>query len=256
MLQIRSVATARGWRWIADGCALFRKSPLMWVFITLGLLCAFKLILLIPFIGVVAILAMPIILVGLMEGCRALDLGGELKPAYLLSGFVRNTAALAALGGLYLSGNLLIVLLITTLGGDALMQVLKFYTEQKVTPENIHQIRDAVSKATLAVLVGWLLSLPLTMACWFSPLLVYLHNMKPLQAMHASLSACWRNMMPFLVYGGILFVALVLVTPLSMATRILDLGMWLLAPLVIPSIYTSYKDIFPATATPPPGDAK
>ncbi len=256
MLQIRSVATARGWRWIVDGCALFRKSPLMWVFITLGLLCVFKLILLIPFIGVAAILVMPIILVGLMEGCRALDLGGELKPAYLLSGFVRNTAALAALGGMYLAGNLLIVLLITTLGGEALMQVLKFYAEQKVTPENIHQIRDAVSKATLAVLVGWLLSLPLTMACWFSPLLVYLHDMKPLQAMHASLSACWRNMMPFLVYGGILFVALVLVTPLSMATRILDLGMWLLAPVVIPSIYTSYKDIFPATDTPPPGDAK
>jgi len=36
-----------------------------------------------------------------------------------------------------------------------------------------------------------------------------------------------------------------------MATRILDLGMWLLAPLVIPSIYTGYKDIFPATGEPP-----
>ena len=228
----------------------------MWVFITLGLLCVFKLILWIPFIGVAAILAMPIILVGLMEGCRALDLGGELKPAYLLSGFLRNTAALVALGGMYLAGNLLIVLLITTLGGEALMQVLKFYAEQKVTPENIHLIRDAVSKATLAVLAGWALSLPLTMACWFSPLLVYLHDMKPLQAMQVSLSACWRNMMPFLIYGGVFFVALILVTPLSMATRILDLGLWLLAPIVIPSIYTSYKDIFPATATPPPGNAQ
>ena len=37
----------------------------------------------------------------------ALDLGRELKPAYLLSGFTRNTAALALLGALYLLGNLL-----------------------------------------------------------------------------------------------------------------------------------------------------
>ena len=246
MLHVRSVTAARGWRWIADGLALFQKSPLMWLMITLGLFVAYKLILFIPIIGVAAILLMPIVLVGLMEGCRALDLGQELKPGYLLSGFTRNTGALAMLGAVYLLGNLLIILIITTLGGEALMQVLKFMSEQKVTPENIHLIREAVSKATFAVVFGWLLSIPLVMACWFSPLLVYLHDLKILHAMGISLKACLQNMMPFLVYGAILFLALMLVTPLSMATRILDLGMWLLAPLVIPSIYVSYKDIFPA----------
>ncbi len=254
MVQIRSVAAARGWRWIAEGCALFRKSPLMWVMITLGLFCALKLILLIPFIGVVAMLAMPIVLVGLMEGCRALDTGNELKPAYLLSGFVRNTAALATLGGIFLLGNLLILLIISKLGGESLMQVLKFTSEQKVTPENVEVIRDAVSKATLSILIGWALSVPLTMACWFAPLLVYLHDMKPWAAMRISLSACVRNMSPFLIYGALLFLALILVTPVSMATHILDLGMWLLAPFLIPSLYTSYKDIFLVTDEPPPAN--
>jgi len=254
MVQVRSVAAARGWRWIAESFALFQKSPLMWLMITLGLFIAFKLIVLIPFIGVAAILLMPILLVGLMEGCRALDFGQELKPTYLLSGFTRNTAALATLGAIYLAGNLLIILVITMLGGDSLMQVLKFTSEQKVTSENIHLIREAISTATFAVLVGWLLSVPLVMACWFSPLLIYLHDMKIFTAMGVSLKACLQNMMPFLVYGAILFLALMLVTPVSLATRILDLGMWLLAPLVIPSIYTSYKDIFPATdAAPAPG---
>ena len=254
MTQIRAVAAFRGWRWIAEGFALFKKSPAMWVIITLGLFCAFKLILLIPFIGIVALLAMPIVLVGLMEGCRALHLGGELKPAYLLSGFLRNTAALALLGAIYLVGNLLIILIITTLGGDALMQVLKFSAEHKITPQNIDQIRDAVSTATVAVLAGWALSLPLMMACWFSPLLVYLHDMRPLPAMWLSLNAGLRNLLPFLVYGVMLFFALMIVTPISLATRILDLGLWLLAPVIIPSIYASYADIFPATdagAAPP-----
>lgn len=248
MIQVRSVAAARGWRWLAEGFVLFQKSPGMWLIITLGLFIAFKLVLLIPFIGVAAILLMPIILVGLMEGCRALDLGEALKPAYLLSGFTRNTAALAALGAVYLTGNLLIIMVISMLGGEALVEVLKFTAAQKVTPENIHEIREAVSKATFAVLVGWLLSIPLVMACWFSPLLVYLHDMKIAQALLVSLKACLQNMMPFLFYGGLILMALMAITPLSLATRILDLGMWLLAPLVIPSIYTGYKDIFPAAA--------
>lgn len=251
MVQVRSVAASRGWRWLGEGFALFQKNPAMWLMIIVGLFAAFKLILLIPIIGIAAILLMPIILVGLMEGCRALDLGRELKPAYLLSGFTRNTAALAMLGALYLAGNLLIVLLITMLGGEALMEVLKFTSAQKVTPENVPVIREAVSKATVAVLVGWLLSIPLLMAFWFSPLLVYLHDMKIPQALLVSLKACLQNMMPFLVYGGVLFFALMIVTPISLATKIFDLGMWLLAPWVIPSIYTSYKDIFPAAGATP-----
>lgn len=249
------MAAVRGWRWIAEGISLFQKSPLMWLAITFGLFIAYRLVLLIPVIGMAAILMMPIFFVGLMEGCRALDLGRPLKPGYLLSGFTRKTGALATLGATYLAGNLLIVLLITTLGGDALMQVLKFMSEQKVTPENIHTIRESVSKATFAVLAGWLLSVPLLMACWFSPLLVYLLDMKIAQAMWVSLRACLQNMTPFLIYGGLIFVALMAVTPLSLATRNLDLGMWLLAPLVIPSIYASYKDIFPANETSPAPDA-
>jgi hypothetical protein len=90
------------------------------------------------------------------------------------------------------------------------------------------------------------------MACWFSPLLVYLHDMRVFQALLVSLKACLLNMMPFLVYGGIVFIGLFLVTPLSLATGVIDLGMWLLAPIVIPSLYASYKDIFPA----PNGSAK
>src|SRR5688572_6075882 len=219
MLQVRSVAAARGWRWIAEGVVLFQKNPLMWVMITLGLFAAYKLILFIPFVGIAAVLVMPVILVGLMEGCRALDLGQALKPAYLLSGFTRNTIALITLGAIYLAGNLLIILVITQVGDDSLMQVLEFTAKQKPTPENIHLIREAVSKATFAVLVGALLSIPLNMAYWFSPLLVYLHDMKISQAMMISLRACLRNMLPFLVYGGILFLALMIVTPLSMTTR-------------------------------------
>lgn len=250
MIEIRSVAAMRGWRWIVEGVLLFQKNPLMWLALTGGLFLAFKLVLLIPIIGIAAVFLMPILLVGLMEGCRALDLGGELKPGYLLSGFTRKTGALATLGAVYLLGNLLIFLVITVLGGEALSEVLKFFAKNKATPENVESMRAALSKTTFALGVGSLLSIPLLMACWFSPLLVYLHEMPIVQALITSLKACLLNVVPFLLYGGVLFIGLFLVTPISVATRILDLGMWLLAPIVIPSLYASYKDIFPAPKEP------
>lgn len=243
-MEIRTVTASRGWQWIKQGIALFMKGPLQWVLFVSVLFVAIKVILLIPLVGLLVMLVLPVLLVGMMEGCRALEHGKPLAFGYLLSGFVRNTGALLTLGGISLAGNLLVVLVISGIGGDAINAVLKFMAQQKVTPENVHEIRDAASKATLSVLIGWALSIPLMMALWFAPLLAYFNNLTPGRAMLYSLTACWRNLAAFLVYGAAVFAALMMVTPISMATRVLDLGVWLLAPVVIPTIYAAYKEIF------------
>jgi len=248
-MEIRIVKAGRGWQWIKEGVALFQKSPLHWVLFVSVLFVAIKVLLLIPLLGLVVMLAIPVLLVGMMEGCRALEYGKPLAFGYLLSGFVRNTAALVTLGGISLAGNLLLLLIISGIGGDAIMAVMKFAAQNKVTPENVHEIREAASKATFSVLLGWALSIPLLMALWFAPLLAYFNNMKPLRSMLYSLAACWRNMPAFLLYGAVLFAALMLVTPISMAARMLDLGLWLLAPILIPTVYAGYKDIFDINET-------
>ena len=248
-MEIRTVTAGRGWQWIKQGVALFQKSPLQWLMFVSMLFVAIKVLLLIPLVGLL------VMLVGMMEGCRALEVGKPLSFGYLLSGFVRNTAALLTLGGISLAGNLLVVLVISGIGGEALTAVFKFMAQQKVTPENVHEISDAVSKATASVLIGWALSIPLMMALWFAPLLAYFNNLAPGRAMLYSLAACWRNLSAFLVYGAVVFAALMMVTPVAMAARVLDLGVWLLAPVVIPTIYAAYKDIFDidavASGTPP-----
>ena len=65
------------------------------------------------------------------------------------------------------------------------------------------------------------------------------------------------------VFGRLLAEAVTLVrrgripsvAEVAMAARVLDLGVWLLAPVVIPTIYAAYKDIFDidavASGTPP-----
>ncbi len=254
-MEIRTVTAGRGWQWIKQGVALFQKSPLQWLMFVSMLFVAIKVLLLIPLVGLLVMLVLPVLLVGIMEGCRALEVGKPLSFGYLLSGFVRNTAALLTLGGISLAGNLLVVLVISGIGGEALTAVFKFMAQQKVTPENVHEISDAVSKATASVLIGWALSIPLMMALWFAPLLAYFNNLAPGRAMLYSLAACWRNLSAFLVYGAVVFAALMMVTPVAMAARVLDLGVWLLAPVVIPTIYAAYKDIFDidavASGTPP-----
>ena len=59
-----------------------------------------------------------------------------------------------------------------------------------------------------------------------------------------SFTACRKNLGAFAVYGGVIFSALVMAMPFAMSARLLDLGLLLLAPVVIPSIHAAYTDIF------------
>jgi len=249
-VEVRIVETGRGWRWIVGGIALFRKSPLIWAVVVLILYVALKVLMRISVLGLVAILLLPIFLVGLMEGCKALERGETLQVNHLLSGFRTNVAPLITLGGISLVGNLLIAMIITAIGGDAMMTIMKFAGQTSIAPDAVQTVQQAMSKATLAAAVGAALSLPLMMALWFAPLLVYFHGMKPLRAIVYSFWACWKNAMPFLLYGLVVLAALIMVMPVSLATRQIDLGLWLLAPVLIPTIYTSYRDLFHAGDAP------
>ena len=94
----------------------------------------------------------------------------------------------------------------------------------------------------LAVLAGLALLLPLLMALWFSPALVYFHNEAPLDALKISFFASLRNWLPFLVYG-ILMLMLFVVAAIP-----LMLGFLVAGPLALISIYTSYRAVFTESA--------
>jgi uncharacterized membrane protein len=94
--------------------------------------------------------------------------------------------------------------------------------------------------SALAVLIWLALMLPVVMAMWFAPCLVVFQQQGAMQAIQASFSGCMRNVMPFLVYG------LILLVPAILATIPFALGWLVLGPLVVTSLYTSYKDIYPS----------
>jgi uncharacterized membrane protein len=90
----------------------------------------------------------------------------------------------------------------------------------------------------LAMLVGMALMIPLMMMFWFAPSLVALNDIPALTAMKLSFLGCIKNILPFLLYGLIAFVLmLIAVIPFG-------LGLLILSPVLIASIYAGYRDIY------------
>jgi uncharacterized membrane protein len=90
----------------------------------------------------------------------------------------------------------------------------------------------------LAMLVMTALLLPVVMAVWLAAPLVVFHEHGPLEAMKGSFMGCLKNTLPFLIYGVVLFVFMIL------ATLPLLLGWLVLGPVFAASIYASYRDIY------------
>ncbi|MDP2851955.1 MAG: BPSS1780 family membrane protein, partial [Gallionella sp.] len=197
-MEPQRLAAGQGWQWIKQGYALFMKAPLLWVVVLLICLIAVAGLSAVPVVGEpLASLLLPAVLAGLMVGCRALEHGEELELAHLFSGFRQHTAQLVTLGGIALVGQFLIFGVMMMVGGATLVGILM--SGQPVEDPEI--IKQAISGAGIAVLLGITLFSVLLMTMQFAPMLVYFNNATPLEAMKLSLRAFIDNIGPMLVYG-------------------------------------------------------
>jgi uncharacterized membrane protein len=239
-MDARAMAAGQGWQWIVNGFALFRKVPLMWIALTVVLVLLWMVSFLIPVIGPLLFnLLSPVLFAGLMLGCRAVESGEDLEISHLFAGFQKHAAPLVTVGGIYLVGTVVIVgIIFVTAGGAMLPAVLS------KSQGDVHMMGAALRSMALALTVGFALYVPLVMLIWFAPALVAIHDMAPVEAMKLSFRACWINMLPFLVYGlAVLVLWFIASIPLL-------LGLLVLVPVLICSVYASYRDIFSAGDAP------
>jgi len=245
-MEARVVAAGRGWQWIVEGFALFRKRASVWIALTALLALLWAASLMLPVLGSLLFnLLSPALFAGLMIGCRALERGEDLKIMHLFAGFREQAAALVTLGGVYLVGTILVFGLVL-LNAD----VSKLTALLSKSDTDIETLRAATRGLAFALLVGATAYLPLLMLLWFAPLLVVFGGLAPLPAMKLSLAACFKNTLPFLVYGAAV-LALWLASSLPAAFGAVGavLAVTLLVasiPVLFCSIYASYKDIFSA----------
>jgi len=242
-MKARVVEAGRGWQWIVDGFALFRKYPLMWIALTVVLVLIWMVSFLIPLIGPLLFnLLSPVLFAGLMIGCRAVENGEELELAHLFAGFRKNSASLVTIGGVYLVGTILVVGVVFVSAGGAMLP-----TVLDKSGSDMQAVAAAMRSMALALTLGFALYLPLLMLIWFAPLLVVFEDMNPVAAMKTSFFACLSNWLAFLVYGLIILVLWFI------ASIPLFLGLIVLLPVLICSLYASYKDIFSGAEPKPAG---
>ena len=253
-MEPRAVSAGHGWAWIMQGYVLFRKSPAIWLSLLILLFFTTKVLLRVPLAGIVFVLLMPLFIAGLMEGCRALERGQPLELSHLFAGFRRNAAPLVTIGGVSLVGNIAVMMIVMGVGGEAIAALAKTISQGAQVPPQLSkaEMQAAAQTVTRALLIGTVVSLPLLMAMWYAPLLVYFNDLGPVAAMKSSFLGCLKNVGAMLVYGTIIFAGMFIAMPLSIALGQYDFALLLLAPVVLPSIYASYKDVFLAGTAPQP----
>lgn len=242
-MEPQHLKSRRGWEWVKQGYILFMKAPLLWIVLLSICVIAAWALSNVPVVGEPLVsLLMPVVLAGLMAGCRSLEQGDELELAHLFSGFKQHTSQLVALGGIALVSQYLILGAMMMVGGTTLVGVLM--NGQPGTDPGV--MVQTLSGAGFALLLGIVLFSLLMMAMQFAPVLVFFHGVIPLQAMKLSLRAFLNNIAAMLVYG-ITFMFLAILASIPMM-----LGWLVLLPLVFTSLYACYSDIFPAPSEMPP----
>ena len=220
--------------WLRQGWAMFIEHPGVWIGSAVIVLVMIMAISIVPLFGQMAVnILLPLFSAGMLAICRRQSLGETPEIGDLFTGFKKNTGPLVIVGAFYTVGVFGIAfvafLLISgsLLGGAITGRVAGFGF-----------VFGSVMLATLLVMV---LSVPVVMAAWFAPALVFFNDMKPLDAMKASFAAGSKNWLAMSVFGLMLMVAA------FFASLPLFMGWMLLLPVFSASVYASYRDIFPGT---------
>jgi hypothetical protein len=237
----------RGWAWLREGLQIWRQNPALITFATFGYLLSLVVLSLFPLIGqLAASLVMPALSVGVLNACRATAAGRKVGPDVLFSGFKTNLPALITIGGIYLVGSLVVLLLISVVDDGTLAEIMRGGAVDTQTAGE--------SSLGFTLFVAALLSTPLMMAYWFAPMLASWWNVSAPKAMFFSLYACLRNWRPFVAYAlglaifgavlpGIVIGVLGLVSPMLATLVSIPLPL-ILIPVIFASFFTSARDVF------------
>jgi uncharacterized membrane protein len=244
----KQVPVVRAVGWIGEGWRLFARAPLMWLLAMLILFLFSIIISIVPFIGSAVVQVLnPVYNAGLSVACRSLERGGEFEMEHLLAGFRTRFRPLAIVGLLFLAGMVVILLVFAAAAG---FSVIGAFLSGAATPEDLPSVvASSAMSILLGLLVALLLWVPLLAAYWFAPTLVMLNDVPPAKAMKASFSACFRNFIPYLVYG---LVMLAIGIVAALPTILVPFVGWLVSVVAfvviyivnVTAAYAAYRDIF------------
>lgn len=247
-MQAQRLPAARGAFWLAAGFALYRRNPPLLTALTLGyLMIVTGFGMLQPLGQFLLPLLLPALTVLLANGFRALDLGQSKTLSALVTGLAEHRGALLRLGAFHLAGTLALLAIDTLLAGG----------KSPVLPPD----RGEETAQMMHLLRLMALASPLLLAFWFAPLLTAWEGVTAAKSLFFSFVAALRNWRAFLAYGLavmlvgallpalMLFLANLISKTLGdvLAVALYTLLFLVFAPVLMTSVYLSYRDVFAPT---------
>lgn len=256
-MKLRVVPASQGFQWVKSGIAVCARQP--WGFLSLLGLVVTATVLLsaVPLIGAMVVVgSMPMVWMAFMLASRRVLSDRRISP--LLFGELLKDAESRKrwlrLGGLYALSLFVVVSLGLMLGpgpsalSDALGDI-------KPTDSPLD------SPVVLNSMLWWLaLALPVSLAFWHTPALVFWGRVPVRKALFFSAVASWRNLLPFAVYGAcwvalqvavgaaVQVLSLVIPSPTLMTVTAVMASLWVLAAFYA-SLYFSVVDCFEGRGT-------
>jgi hypothetical protein len=232
--QVRTVEAGRGLGWWTDAWALFTRAAGMWIALVVAVVVASFVIALVPLLGGLAVsLLTPVVTGSLMIAARKVEGGGNLTFDDLLTGFREKFSSLIVLGVILLGASVVVGIVAGVLGLGAV-----FGAAAGGVAGSASGVFAALGAGALLFLLAFVAGALIGMALWFAPALVALDGVAPVEAIKLSFDASLKNIVPFLVYGILYFIAAIV------ATIPAGLGWIVLLPVLVLTVYVSYKDVF------------
>lgn len=248
-MQARQLPARHGVFWLIQGFQLFRRNPPLLTALTFGYLFVVLFLNLLPLVGPFLLaLSLPTITAIAANGVRALEQGRQMDQLKLLNGLSANRIGMLRLGGLHLLATLAVLAISTMIEGG---------------PQNLASIEDADPAEVLGMVLRlMLIAAPVLTAFWFAPLLAAWDGVPALKAVFFSLVAALRNWRAFAAYGlalagaGVAIPGLILIVAGGISPTLLNvlsvvlrmLLIFVMAPVLMASVYLSYRDVFHGVA--------
>ncbi|KFB76549.1 MAG: DUF2189 domain-containing protein [Candidatus Accumulibacter sp.] len=197
----RCVDVGNVFDWFRQGWAIFLANPGVWMTMTVILMVILSGLAIVPwFAEAAACLLTPLLAAGLLLACRKIERDQKLEIRDLFAAFQSHSGGLVVLGVFYM---------LAMLGAGLL---------------------GALPSRILCALIA--------LSIWFASALMVFNRLQPVDALKASIRACLKNFLVFLVYG---LISLILC---FFAALPIGLGFLVLGPVLAGSVYASYRDIF------------
>lgn len=239
-MHVIDVPASHGWLWIRQAWGIFVNRPALWIALLSGWLLITLTLFFIPLAGAaLATMLQPVFFGGLMLAARDQELGRPVAFAHLFTGFRVNGRALMSVGSITLLTEMMILLLMGSLGLGA--DIPPAAQDERA---NIQALLQSLEGKEWIIVLGLALVFLVKGVLWFVPPLLVFHPMPVGHALRWSFFAFVSNFSALLIFG----ILMMLIYVVSIFPW--GLGLLVTIPLFAIGNYTSFRGSFSGDYSP------